>query len=58
MWDWFCLEGVPYHGVMLTVLWDRDGSRYGRGAGLRVFADGRLLAERAECGLLRSELPD
>jgi hypothetical protein len=39
-WDWFCLEGVRYHGRQLTILWDRDGKRYGRGAGLRVFADG------------------
>ncbi|MEQ8848933.1 glycosyl hydrolase family 65 protein [Botrimarina sp.] len=39
-WDWFCLDGVPYHGHTLTIVWDRSGERYGRGAGLRVFADG------------------
>ncbi len=43
-WDWFCLDGVPYHSHELTVLWDRDGKRFGRGAGLRVFADGREIA--------------
>jgi hypothetical protein len=39
-WDWFCLEGVRYHGRQLTILWDRDGKRYGRGAGLLVLTDG------------------
>lgn len=43
-WDWFCLDAVPYHGRTLTILWDRDGTRYHRGAGLRVLADGREIA--------------
>jgi len=28
---------VNYHGKPLTVLWDRDGSRYGKGAGFRIY---------------------
>jgi hypothetical protein len=43
-WPWFCLDGVPYHGHLLTILWDRDGSRYGRGKGLTVMVDGRVIA--------------
>ncbi|MBD8080102.1 MGH1-like glycoside hydrolase domain-containing protein [Cellulosimicrobium arenosum] len=39
-WDWFAAENVPYHGRNVTVLFDRDGSHYGAGAGLRVFVDG------------------
>ena len=39
-WDWWCLDGVRYHGRTLTILFDRDGSRYGRGKGLSVFEDG------------------
>ena len=39
-WDWFCLDHVPYHGRVVTVIWDRDGKRYGRGAGLQVLVDG------------------
>ncbi len=46
-WDWFCLDGVKYHGRMLTVMWDKDGSRYHRGRGFSVLADGKELA-RAE----------
>ena len=40
-WDWFCLEGVRYHGHDLTIVWDRDGKHYGRGAGLTAWVDGR-----------------
>jgi alpha-L-fucosidase 2 len=39
-WDWFALDQVPYHGRLLTVLWDKTGKRYGKGKGLHVFADG------------------
>ena len=35
-WDWWCLEGVRWHGRDLTVLFDRDGSRYGKGTGLKI----------------------
>ncbi|HWJ90048.1 MAG TPA: glycosyl hydrolase family 65 protein [Flavisolibacter sp.] len=40
-WDWFCLDGVYYHGKMLTILWDKNGSRYAKGKGLRILADGK-----------------
>lgn len=43
-WDWFCLDNVPYHGRVITIVWDRDGHKFGRGAGLRVFADGIEIA--------------
>ncbi len=43
-WDYFALERIPYHGRLLTVLWDRTGERYHRGSGLRIFSDGRELA--------------
>jgi hypothetical protein len=51
-WDYFALENVPYRGHNVTVLWDRTGARYNRGAGLRVFVDGRQVAARAELGPL------
>ncbi|MBI5802485.1 MAG: glycoside hydrolase [Verrucomicrobia bacterium] len=44
-WDWFCLDAVPYHGRTLTILWDKTGEHYRKGAGLRLFADGKLLTE-------------
>ncbi len=45
MWDYFCLANVPYHGRLLTILYDKTGKRYGVGCGLFVFADGRLIAK-------------
>ncbi|HEX2130962.1 MAG TPA: glycosyl hydrolase family 65 protein, partial [Actinophytocola sp.] len=49
-WDHFALENVPYRGHNVTVLWDRDGSRYGQGAGLRVYVDGQLAEHRRTLG--------
>jgi hypothetical protein len=46
-WKYFALDGVPYHGHLLTILYDRDGSRYHRGVGLRVLCDGRVVAHSA-----------
>lgn len=56
-WDWFCLDGVKYHGHMLTVIWDRDGSRYGRGAGLRVLANGKPIAHSIVLDRITGKLP-
>jgi len=56
-WDWFCLDGVRYHGRTLTLLWDRDGRRYGRGAGLSVLADGRTVAHADTLGRVTGDLP-
>ncbi len=57
VWDWFCLDGVAYRGRRLTILWDRTGEKYGRGAGLQVFADGEPLAARPDLGRLTATLP-
>jgi hypothetical protein len=57
-WDWFCLDGVPYHGYMLTVGWDRTGEHYGRGAGLTVWADGQRIAQSPELIKTSGTLPD
>ncbi|WP_406601750.1 MGH1-like glycoside hydrolase domain-containing protein [Lentzea sokolovensis] len=56
-WNHFAVENVPYHGHNLTVLWDRDGSRYGKGAGLRVWVDGRLTHTQAGLAAVRLTIP-
>jgi hypothetical protein len=35
-WDWFCLDRIPYHGRMLTIVWDRTARKSGRGKGFRL----------------------
>jgi hypothetical protein len=57
VWDWFCLDGVKYHGRTLTILWDKDGRHYGRGRGLLVLADGKQIARANELTKLRGNLP-
>lgn len=57
-WDWFCLDALPYHGHSLTILWDRDGSHYGRGKGLIVLADGDEIARSETLGAVTGKLPD
>ena len=47
-WDWFCLDRVPYRGRLLTILWDRAGTKFGKGKGLRLLADGREIAHAPE----------
>jgi hypothetical protein len=43
-WDYFAADGVPYHGHELTVIWDRTGNRYGKGAGFQILADGEKIS--------------
>jgi hypothetical protein len=56
-WDYFCLDQVSYHGHPLTILYDRTGERYGRGKGLRVFADGEEIAATNRLARLTGQLP-
>jgi F5/8 type C domain/Trehalase len=39
--DYFCLENVPYHGQLVTIVYDHDGRHYKKGAGLSVYVNGR-----------------
>lgn len=55
-WAYFCLDQVNYHGKSLTIIWDKDGSRYGRGKGFRVYYDQELIAVRERVGDLVLEL--
>ena len=42
-WDWFCLDKINYQGRDLTIIWDRDGTRYNRGKGFQVIYDGKRI---------------
>lgn len=44
-WDYSCLDNIFYHGHTLTILWDKTGQQYGRGAGFRVLCDGEELIQ-------------
>jgi hypothetical protein len=56
-WNYFCLDGVSYHGHRLTIFWDQDGTRYARGQGLIVLADGKEIAHGNKLSKLTGKLP-
>ncbi|OAM87048.1 hypothetical protein OH491_14765 [Termitidicoccus mucosus] len=49
-WDWFCLENVRYHGRDLTIIYDKTGEKFHRGAGLRVYINGAQAGAAARIG--------
>ena len=46
----FALQGLRYHGLDLTVVYDANGGRYKSGKGLSVFASGRRIYGPARLG--------
>lgn len=56
-WDYFCLDRIPYHGRLLTILYDKSGERYRRGSGLRILADGKEIAYSAALDRFSATLP-
>jgi len=56
-WDYFCLDRVPYHGRLLTIIYDKTGERYNRGKGLKVLADGKEIAASATLAKMTGVLP-
>ena len=55
-WKYFAVDGLPYHGHQLTILWDADGKRYGRGQGMQLMVDGKTIASRKDLGELAGRL--
>jgi hypothetical protein len=55
-WDYACLDAIPCHNRLLTILYDRDGTRYNKGKGFRIFVDGKLEACHDEPVSCRIEL--
>jgi hypothetical protein len=55
--DYFCLDGVRYHGRTITILYDKTGQRYHRGQGLQVLIDGQRVAGSPSLQRLTGKLP-
>lgn len=53
----FAVDHVLYHGHMLAIVWDEDGSHYGVGAGLRLLVDGKVVASSPTMTKLSASLP-
>jgi len=44
----FALDGLPYHGHILTIFYDKTGQRYHMGAGFTLVVDGVKRAHRKD----------
>lgn len=55
-WTYFAIDALPYHGHLLAIVWDVNGSHYHRAKGLTLFADGKQVANRKDLGPLVYEL--
>jgi hypothetical protein len=55
-WDWFCLDGIHYQGTILTILYDRYGTKYNKGTGFFVFVNGTLKAQKDKIGNIQFNL--
>jgi len=56
-WDWFCLDNVLYHGRIITIIWDKSGKKYHKGKGLRVFVNGKEIAQSETIDRVTGQLP-
>ncbi|MCL3780099.1 hypothetical protein EMN47_06815 [Prolixibacteraceae bacterium JC049] len=54
-WNWFCLDGVQFKGKTISIVYDKDGSKYGKGKGLSVFVDGKLAQKSSKLEALKVE---
>ncbi|KAF4947819.1 hypothetical protein FSARC_13881 [Fusarium sarcochroum] len=55
-WDHFAVENAAYHGRSITVLWDKTGSVYKQGQGLRVYVDEKLAGSRSTIGSVKVDV--
>jgi predicted GH43/DUF377 family glycosyl hydrolase len=56
--EYFALDGVRYHGCDLSIVYDRAGQRYGKGAGLHLFANGTEIGSAPGLQWMRAKLPN
>ena len=49
-WSYFAVQDVPYHGHLLTIIWDKAGTHYNSGSGLQVCQDGTPIYQSPALG--------
>lgn len=43
-WNWFCLDGIKYKDKTISIVYDKEGQKYGKKAGLSLYINGELVA--------------
>lgn len=60
-WTHFAVENLPYHGSLISIVWDASGSYYNLGnnttAGLSVFSNGTLIHSQSSLAAVNISLP-
>ena len=58
-WSYFAIENLPYHGSLLSIVWDQDGTHYGgsQSAGLSIYSNGTLFHHQDSLGAVNCTLP-
>lgn len=57
-WSYFAVENLPYHGTLLTLIWDEDGTHYGDiEPGFSIFSNGTRFHHQATFGAVNVTLP-
>ncbi|KAI0015759.1 Six-hairpin glycosidase [Xylariomycetidae sp. FL0641] len=56
-WTYLALENLPYHGHLVTLLYDKHGFRYNAGKGLSVFINGQRVYHDRKLSPARIPVP-
>ncbi len=54
---YFCLQNVLYHGHNVSIMYDKTGKKYGQGAGLNVWVDGKRVIHTEKLGKKIVQIP-
>ena len=47
-WNFFAIDDVRVLNKQLSVIWNKDGSRYGKGKGFAVFVNGKEVLRKSK----------
>ena len=50
------LSAIISHGHTIAIVWDQDGTHYGKGKGLLLYVDGKVVASSPTIGKLTAVL--
>ena len=58
-WSYFAVENLPYHGSLISIIWDSTGSHYSGNcsSGLSVYSNGTLIHNQSNLAAVNITLP-
>ena len=56
-WTHFAIENLPYHGTLLTIVWNEDGHYEKCSSGLSIYSNGTLFHQQNRLGSVNVALP-